>query len=143
MEPPQTSERPDPEATRADTGAGRGSALIALGSAAVLVAAVLWDLVFDVEHGSSMCPLRALTGVECPSCGLTRSFVALGNLSWADAVAAHPLGPALAALLAFELGRHALAAARGRAAARSRAVERAWVALALALLILGVGRWVC
>lgn len=48
------------------------------------------------------CPFRALTGWPCPGCGMTRALLALGQLRLADAVAAHPLAPALlVAMIAF------------------------------------------
>jgi len=57
-----------------------------------------------------LCPLRAVTGVPCPSCGLTRALAHLERGHWADAVRFHPFAPlvfllvlALAVMLAFEL----------------------------------------
>jgi Protein of unknown function (DUF2752) len=40
------------------------------------------------------CPLRSLTGIPCPTCGMTRSFVAIvqGNLD--AAISYHLFGPA-------------------------------------------------
>jgi len=51
------------------------------------------------------CPLRALTGVPCPLCGMTTSVEATMTLQLGDAFAAHPGGlvlvvAALAVLLA-------------------------------------------
>ncbi|HEX7503563.1 MAG TPA: DUF2752 domain-containing protein [Acidobacteriota bacterium] len=60
-----------------------------------------------------LCPLRAVTGVPCPSCGLTRALAHLERGHWADAVRFHPFAPlvfllvlALAVMLAFELATH-------------------------------------
>ncbi len=57
-----------------------------------------------------LCPLRAVTGVPCPSCGLTRALAHLERGHWADAVRFHPFVPlvfllvlALAVMLVFEL----------------------------------------
>jgi hypothetical protein len=38
------------------------------------------------------CPLRALTGVPCPLCGMTTSVVATVHLDVGEALAANPMG---------------------------------------------------
>lgn len=43
------------------------------------------------------CPFRAALGIPCASCGMTRAFVALARGDAAAALAASPLGAALAA----------------------------------------------
>jgi hypothetical protein len=60
-----------------------------------------------------LCPLRAVTGIPCPSCGLTRALAHLWRGHWADAIHFHPFVPlvfllilALAFMLAFELVTH-------------------------------------
>ncbi len=57
-----------------------------------------------------LCPLRAVTGIPCPSCGLTRALAHLERGHWAEAVRFHPFAPfvfllvlALAIMLIFEL----------------------------------------
>lgn len=42
------------------------------------------------------CPFRALTGVPCATCGMTRAFVRLAHGQLAGALAASPLGALLA-----------------------------------------------
>ena len=43
----------------------------------------------------SVCLFYHLTGLPCPGCGLTRSFVCLSHGQWAEALHWHPLGPAI------------------------------------------------
>lgn len=45
----------------------------------------------------SFCVSVLAFGHECPGCGLTRSFVAIGSGNFADAVLLNPLGPVLLA----------------------------------------------
>ncbi len=49
---------------------------------------------------TNLCLFRALTGVPCPGCGLTRAFAALASFDFEAAFAWHPLAVALAAELA-------------------------------------------
>lgn len=46
-----------------------------------------------------VCPVRYWTGVPCPTCGMTRSFTALVQGDWQQAIAYHLFGPIL--FLAF------------------------------------------
>ncbi len=46
------------------------------------------------------CPLRTLTGVPCPFCGLTTATVAITHGQWRAAAAANPLVYLIAALMA-------------------------------------------
>lgn len=47
-----------------------------------------------------LCSFRSFLGVDCPGCGLTRSFVLAVRLRFADAWAMHPLGTLLVIYLA-------------------------------------------
>jgi hypothetical protein len=70
-------------------------------------------LAFDwvTKPGSQvLCPLRAVTAIPCPSCGLTRALAHLERGHWVEAVRFHPFAPlvfllvlALVIMLIFEL----------------------------------------
>lgn len=68
----------------------------------VLGASALLDLQ-QVRGGPVVCPLRRTTGVPCPGCGLSRSFVATAHLGFREAFAFHPFGPLLFAGCALGL----------------------------------------
>ncbi len=64
--------------------------------AAVVLALLLLGLVFVPLAwlgGSQTCAVRQFLGVDCPGCGLVRSWVALSDLDWRKAFALYPLGP--------------------------------------------------
>lgn len=69
---------------------------IRIASAALLGLAAA-RAVIPGEPGLS-CPLRALTGVPCPLCGMTTSVTSSVELDLAEAVAANPGGVVLVAL---------------------------------------------
>lgn len=70
-----------------------------LRSVGLVAAAVL--LVASVVELGVLCPLRRLTGVPCPLCGLTTGVDHLLHAEVPAAVASHPLAPAAVALLAL------------------------------------------
>jgi hypothetical protein len=54
--------------------------------------------------GPSFCPLKAMTGLPCPGCGMTRATVALLHGDLATSFHFHPLaGPMVAAMLVVGL----------------------------------------
>lgn len=64
----------------------------------LLLAAAL--LAWAPIHPGLLCPLRATTGVPCPTCGMTTSVKACLNLDFGAAVAASPAGIAAVVLAA-------------------------------------------
>ena len=75
-------------------------------------------------HPGLACPLRTITGVPCPLCGMTTSVEATVHLHLGHALAANPAGPVVVGLAALLL-------------VRRPATVRVWlpvVVLALALM---------
>jgi len=86
------------------------------------------------------CPLHQWTGIACPTCGLTRSFVALAHGQLARSLHFNPLGPAL----------FAVAGVAGLALLLAWAASRAWrlhlapgerQAVLIGLLAVLLGTW--
>ena len=44
-------------------------------------------------NGPIVCAFRVMTHLDCPSCGLTRAFRAMGRLQVSEAFGYNPLGP--------------------------------------------------
>lgn len=75
--------------------------LIAALSAAVIAKILLWSYVLppSIAHHSG-CIFKSVTGVPCPTCGLTRSVSLLLRGDITSSLAVHPLGfPVLAAIV--------------------------------------------
>lgn len=58
---------------------------------ALFVMVVLFLLPSD-GIGMILCPLKNLSGLDCPSCGLTRSVSSLLHLEFGRSLSYHPLG---------------------------------------------------
>jgi hypothetical protein len=61
-------------------------------SATPLVGAVLYNQGWRLPFA---CPIRCLTGVPCPTCGMTRSIMAIARGDWQTAISMHLFGPIL------------------------------------------------
>lgn len=62
---------------------------------ALVAAAALWPAL--PVHPGIVCPLRAITGIPCPLCGMTTSVVDTIHLDLSSAIAANFAGPLLVA----------------------------------------------
>jgi hypothetical protein len=79
-----------------------------------------------------LCPLKAWSGMECPGCGLTRSFVALAHGELGQSLAQHRLGWALFLACAYHVFYRAWMVARGGGDPPPRlGTFHTWVARAL------------
>jgi len=93
---------------------------------------------------TTICGFRVIAGLDCPSCGLTRAFRAMGKLDAAGAFRYNPLGPAVflgaLALWSYAIG---MICTGGRLCLpawwQRHQVRIAWMALAIFLLA-GIGR---
>ena len=61
-----------------------------IGSALMLAGVAVLPLI--PAHEGVICPLRAVTGVPCPLCGMTTSVTAIGRGRMGEALAANPAG---------------------------------------------------
>ncbi len=84
---------------RAPTLVADGQELRRAGGAMLAAATVMSLLPVQLGVG---CPLRILTGLPCPLCGMTTSVVATVDLRLADALAANP-GGVVAVVVAIAL----------------------------------------
>jgi len=103
----------------------------------------LWDSgAADDDPAGSVCMLRRATGLPCPTCGLTRSFYAMGRGAVGEAFEAHPLGPLVFVLFGVVWVRSAGILLAGRAWLNGTARVLTWSLpfLAGAALLLWVVR---
>jgi hypothetical protein len=85
------------------------------------------------------CLSQSLLGIECPGCGLTRSFVCLASGDWRGSFHMHRLGWLLALAVLVQFPYRLLAIYRGRDQPLGR--HTAWI-FSGALIALLIGNWV-
>lgn len=78
----------------------------------------------------AFCPVRMITGLPCPGCGITRAAILLLTGRWRQAWQMHPMiYPIMLAVLYFVVSRYLL----GRKAAGMK-----WIAAGIAVMLLAV-----
>lgn len=90
----------------------------------------------------TFCLFRLFTGRQCPGCGMTRAFVALGHLDAAAAWHYHRVGPLLYALVMLQIPYRTLRLLWSRFRRLSDALEPHFhLALILGLAALMIANW--
>lgn len=142
----------DPPAPRRWPGAvfspvsGPSPALVA-GVTVVAIVAACFVGPDEAEHGPVLCPFRRVTGLPCPGCGLTRSWVDLLHGDLAAAMTANPFGIVALVCGLLVVGGVAVALVRRRPipsydeifGSRAPATTRRRLGMALAVLWIGFG----
>lgn len=89
-----------------------------------------------------MCPMRLITGLPCPGCGLTRSWVASAHGDFADAFAYNIFGPiSFVATMMFVVAVGILVARKKPAAPVARLFRHPIVIVVIVIWVLyGIAR---
>lgn len=100
----------------------------------------MWWVETHAATGPTWCLFRQVTRLDCPSCGLTRAFRAMGRLDVVAAIHYNPLGPAvfLATVVCWGYAL-AMLCTRGQVCLpcwwQRRRLEIVWGAIGLFLLV--------
>jgi len=119
---------------------GRGAVLVLLGIGSLATARLVTPA--QILDGPVLCPFRLLTGVPCPTCGMTRSWVHTAHGQWDEAITQHALGPAVMLLVLVATIVLAAHLATRRWWVPPRLLTGALVALSVATGIFGAIRWI-
>jgi hypothetical protein len=71
-----------------------------------------WVSVFGSRELPELCQFRSLYGVQCPGCGLTRSFISMGHLDIVAAWNYHSVGVFFFLVVVFQIPFRCLQLAR-------------------------------
>ncbi len=95
-----------------------------------------------IAHLPSICLFYHLTGLPCPGCGLTRSFVCLGHGHWRESLHWHPLGLVIYGVLLLLWLRSGADRLRGVTLLPlpARTVNRLSLAACILVLVTGIVR---
>lgn len=118
---------------------GGGAVLVVLGVGSLAAARLLTPA--QVVDGPVLCPFRLLTGVTCPACGMTRSWVHTAHGQWSEALAQHALGPAVMLFVLVATLVLAMQLLTRRWQVPPRLLTGGLIALAVATGVFGVVRW--
>ncbi|HIQ61434.1 MAG TPA: DUF2752 domain-containing protein [Candidatus Enterenecus faecium] len=94
----------------------------------------------NLTHLSIPCPFHAITGLQCPGCGVTRMCLALLRLDVSGAWKANPVLLLLLPLLGGLLGYRAVVYVRRGSVPTARWETLVWSGMAVVLLLWGVWR---
>lgn len=124
---------------------GRSTVVLLAPVAATGLAAAALIPAGALAAGPTLCPFRLLTGLPCPLCGLTRSWVATMHGDLPTALTLNPFGPPAMALAVVTvlIGLRALLEQGRRDRSLSpRPGGRVLAFAGIALLVYGAGRLV-
>lgn len=94
----------------------------------------------NLTHWAIPCPFHAVTGLQCPGCGVSRMCLALLRLDVAGAWQANPMLLLLLPLLGGLLGYRGVVYVRRGNAPTQRWETLVWSGLAVVLLLWGILR---
>ncbi len=72
---------------------------IIYGTVFVLPIIMYFTSLDEIEQAQSFCPVKMLTGIPCPGCGMTKSILCLFHGEWQKSISFHAFGPVLVAIL--------------------------------------------
>ncbi len=134
-----------PTARRLPWWARLGMLAIAGALAAVLATAVALEpdargFGTHTQLGLPPCSFRAVTGVRCPSCGMTTSFAWMARGRWLSAARANPAGCLIAPAVALLVPWLGWMAATGRPDG-TRSLGRPLMGLGIAAVAMALASW--
>jgi hypothetical protein len=94
---------------------------------------------FASEPLPELCSSRRLFGIDCPGCGMTRSFIYASRWRWLDAWASNPAGALLFASIALSIPWRLvqwIQSHRGRWAPTSTIMEAGWLTVIAIVMML-------
>ncbi len=89
-----------------------------------------------------VCTFKRLVGIDCPGCGMTRSFVSLAHGQWAQAWRYNPVGFLFFPVVAFQIPYRIVQLTRIHRGRRERSLAGIdqWVLVVIAFALLA--QWI-